>query len=413
MQKAVVVFVVIVLASSCGRPSRSGYPMVFTVGIENPLNVSRKDAPVLIPSSEIFEMHPEFNQTAFFVMDREAETASQFVEGQGIFLVIDSMTAKESRTLVIYYNKDGDAPKSYKKRTQAELSHKVGGEWKNREYIGGQFRNVDYIRVPPEHKDHSWFLRYEGPGWESDKVGYRFYLDQRNASDVFGKKTTDMVLMGVGQDGFDSYHNIQPWGMDVMKVGKSLGIGSIGRWVDTTAMRVEKTDSVTCRINENGNLYSEITTRYLGWKTPIDTIDLRWEVSIHAGTRWTRNSATTDRVGGTICTGIVKDEKAKLFKGEGSDSSYAYLATYGKQSLNNDNLGLALIFDPESFAGYKEDAFSNIVLLEGNGSFEYYFAAAWELEPNGITNEADFIKYVERSARELANPVVVTLKEPR
>ena len=124
------------------------------------------------------------------------------------------------------------------------------GKFENREYIGGAFKNVDFLRVPPEHKDHSWFIRYEGPGWESDKVGYRFYLDQRNATDVFGKKIPDMVLQNVGLDGFDSYHNLQPWGMDVMKVGKSLGVGSIGSVVNGGAVRVEKTDSVNCRIVE-------------------------------------------------------------------------------------------------------------------------------------------------------------------
>ncbi len=33
-----------------------------------------------------------------------------------------------------------------------------------------------------------------------------------------------------------------------------------------------------------------------------------------------------------------------------------------------------------------------------------------EQEPNGIKNEADFIKWVEKSARELANPVTVDVK---
>ncbi len=63
---------------------------------------------------------------------------------------------------------------------------------------------ANILRVPPEHKDHSWFIRYEGPEWESDKVGYRFYLDQRNVIDVFGIFTSDVVLHNAGLDGFDS-----------------------------------------------------------------------------------------------------------------------------------------------------------------------------------------------------------------
>ena len=85
------------------------------------------------------------------------------------------------------------------------------------------------LRVPPEHTDHSWFIRYEGPGWESDLVGYRFYLDWRNATDIFGKKDHRYgACKDVGQDGFDSYHEPADWGMDVLKVGESLGIGALG-----------------------------------------------------------------------------------------------------------------------------------------------------------------------------------------
>ena len=100
-------------------------------------------------------------------------------------------------------------------KTYAELSIKEGGHWEGREYIDGTFKNVTELKVPAEHTDHSWFIRYEGPGWESSKVGYRMYLDWRNAIDIFGKVTDTMVLSKVGLDGFDSYHEKQSWGQDI------------------------------------------------------------------------------------------------------------------------------------------------------------------------------------------------------
>jgi hypothetical protein len=81
--------------------------------------------------------------------------------------------------------------------------------------------------LPGSFKDHSYYIKYEGAGWESDKVAYRFYLDQRNALDAFGKKTPGIILPAVGVDGYDNYHKMAVWGMDDMEVGKSLGIGSI------------------------------------------------------------------------------------------------------------------------------------------------------------------------------------------
>lgn len=414
MRKPFILFLIPAILTGCRPSQRDDLSNTFSVEVFNPSAESRKNIPLFIPLDSLQAKHADFNPNAFYIVDREAEIASQFNSSehdvQGIFVVIDSLRGNERRNLSVYFSKQGNIKRNYTKKTQAELSHRVGGEWRGREYAGGHFQNVDYLRVPPEHKDHSYFIRYEGPGWESDKVGYRFYLDQRNATDVFGKKTSDMVLMGVGQDGFDSYHNMQSWGMDVMKVGKSLGIGSIGKWVDTSAVRVEKTDSITSRILENGNIYSAIQTKYYGWKAGNDTINVDSRLSIYSGTRWTQYKIGTGKET-QVATGLVKDKTAKLIKDSGNETSFGYMLTYGKQSLNNDKLGIAVIFDSKDFAAFKEDAFSHVVELNArNGSVQYYFAAAWELEKEGITSEEQFINYVKRAARELAKPVEISIK---
>ncbi|HET9052565.1 MAG TPA: DUF4861 family protein, partial [Cyclobacteriaceae bacterium] len=211
-----------VLTLSC-TAQRDVYTESFSVTVTNPLDAERTGVMVYIPVNET----PEgFNANAFVVMDKKSEIPSQFnaldKDYTGIVVVLDKLNASEAKKLTVRYAKTGSVKHNYPKRTQAELSHKINGEWKEREYIGGEFQNENYLRVPSEHKDHSWFIRYEGPGWESDQVGYRMYLDQRNAVDVFGKLVSEPVLQKVGQDGFDSYHELQPWGMDVLKVAKSL-----------------------------------------------------------------------------------------------------------------------------------------------------------------------------------------------
>ena len=98
-----------------------------------------------------------------------------------------------------------------------------------------------------------------------------------------------MVLQGVGQDGFDSYHEMSDWGMDVLKVGESLGIGSIGMWHDNKVHRVSQTDSVTCEIVLNGAVESLIRTKYFGWKVGDGNFNLNSELSIFAGSRMTKH----------------------------------------------------------------------------------------------------------------------------
>jgi hypothetical protein len=382
--------------------------------VENPADVSREATLVIVSKDDLQRVAKDFNNENFSVWNGQNEIPSQFNKTgtPGVYFVLENLKAKEKRQLTIRYATTGETKHDYPKRTQAELSHKTGGKFINREYAGGSFKNVDYLRVPPEHKDHSWFIRYEGPGWESDKVGYRFYLDQRNATDVFGKITPEMVLQNVGQDGFDSYHELQPWGMDVMKVGKSLGLGSIGTLIGNSVSRVEVTDSVTCRILENGAVYSALETRYLGWKIGERKVDVQSVISIHGGTRLTKQELTLKGDPENICTGIVKDKAAPLIIEKGNAKKYGYLATWGKQSLNGDELGLAVFFSPDCYSAFTEDEFSHVVKLKpSHGKLTYYFMAAWVKEPNGIKTEESFRAHLENIATVLASPVKVTIQK--
>lgn len=408
-------FLAALFLAGCATPEEKEFPNSFTVVVSNPMDESRSAVMVSLPLADISAKAPDFNSEAFIVMDGKSEIPSQLnaheLEEQGIVFVLDSLGAKESRKITVRYNPEGVSLRNYPKRTQAELAHKVNGSWKDREYMGGEFVNVNYLRVPAEHKDHSWFIRYEGPGWESDKVGYRFYLDQRNAVDVFGKTVTEPVLHKVGLDGFDSYHEMQDWGMDVMKVGKTLGLGSIGMLVDGSAVRVEATDSLISQILENGVVYSSILTDYYGWKTKVDTLNLSSKLTIHAGARLTHQLLALSGDNDKLCTGIVKDEKATLETVDATPTSFAFAATFGPQSLHNDNLGLAVLCAPAYFSGFAEDELSHIMKLKSSGGkLDYYLLAAWELEPGGIKTEDAFIAYVKKVARELAQPVAVSIK---
>lgn len=390
-------------------------PGTIQVEVTNPIDRERSNVFVRIPPDDLSKAARDFNKNAFAVFIGDEEIPSQYNEppiaSDGIVLVLDRMKGKETVTLTIRYSTTGGYKGKYRKRTQAELSRKTGGEFVNREYVGGKFENVNYLRVPKEHKDHSWFIRYEGPGWESDKVAYRFYLDQRNATDAFGKRTKDMVLQNVGQDGFDSYHEMQPWGMDIMKVGKSLGVGSIGYNHNGNVTRVEKTDSVTCEITKDGEIYSEIETTYYGWALGPEKVNLVSTISIHAGARQTFQQIRIQGALDRISTGIVKDAKAELKVVDGDQTKFGYLATYGRQSLNEDDLGLAVLFSTSAIIGFTEDKESHVVDLRVDGGrAEYYFLAAWSGEPDGINSKEAFERYVETLAQELANPVTVQVR---
>ncbi|MCB0570499.1 MAG: DUF4861 domain-containing protein [Phaeodactylibacter sp.] len=328
-------------------------------------------------------------------------------DGPVVAVFTINLGPNETKTIWVEPLAEGQVVPEFKKRTQAELSYKVGGHWEDREYKDGSFQNTDYLRVPPEHTDHSWFIRYEGPGWESDKVGYRFYLDWRNATDIFGKKTGEMVLQDVGQDGFDSYHEPSGWGQDILKVGESLGIGSLAFWDGEKAARVAQTDSIICSIPVNGPVLSEVKTLYYGWDTGSQKTDVTSRLSIAAGSRLTRHDVMMSNPLPNLCTGIVRLEETTLLHDDGG-KEWGYLATWGKQSLAGDNLGMAVLFRTGQLIQTTEDEHSHVAVLRPDGNtLTYYFLAAWEQEPGGISSEEAFVDYLNKEISALSTPPVV------
>lgn len=316
----------------------------------------------------------------------------------------DKKEVKTETETVVVEKEVEETPKTY-----AEISIAQGGEWKDgsrghKEYSDGKsFKNVSSLKVPDQHTDHSWYIRYEGPGWESNKVGYRLYLDWRNAIDIFGKKTDTMVLSQVGQDGFDSYHEPQSWGQDILKVKNGLGIGSIGRKVNNDVLHFNEVDSTFANV-ENLKNSSVVNVDYYGWKTGEEKIDLKSTLSIGENARYTKHTVQTSKAVTGIVTGIVNHD-VNYFHKVSDNKKWAYMATYGVQTLVPDKLGMAIFYQVDTTTGDISKGKDDYLLefKPTTSAVSFYFLGAWEQEKDGIKTEADFITYLDNMLVELNN----------
>lgn len=378
--------------------------------VENPLDFSRQHSLIHIKQENLQSDTEGQNSWKVFVGEDEIPSQWNATEpALGLVFVLPEIEGGQKLDIEIR-KVPGLSTSIYTKRTQAELSHKFGGEFKGREYLGGHFENVDSLHVPSEHTDHSWFIRYEGPGWESDLVGYRFYLDWRNGIDVFGKKVNTPVLQDVGQGDFDSYHEPADWGMDILKVGKTLGLGSIATWENGKARRVDVTDSLYAEITGNGPVYSSVLTKYYGWDLHSGKTDIRSMISIHSGTRLSRMDLISTSDIPNFATGLIKDDKSEVLRSDNS-LAYSYLATYGRQSLADDNLGIAIIYPTSQLTLQTEDGLSHVLVFDsGTKKLSYYFLAAWEQEPKGIKDKDEFEEYLDKEIMKLSNPLKINIK---
>ena len=280
-------------------------------------------------------------------------------------------------------------------KTYAEISLKEGGKWEGRKYVGGTFKNVQSLKLAPEHTDHSFDIRYEGPGWESNKIGYRLYLDWRNAIDIFGKKTEAMVLQQVGQEGFDSYHEMQDWGSDILKAGKGIGIGSIDRYLNNERLHFYTVASTKATIQNKSN-ESGVKINYYGWETASDKIDFTSELTIKPNQRYTKHTFQASKEIKGICTGIVKQKNTVFLKKESANKKWAYIATYGKQSLVPDNLGMAIFYEISTVESLVDAEFDYLLVFKpSTKSNAFYLLGAWEQEKDGIKSKEEFVKYLD------------------
>ena len=290
---------------------------------------------------------------------------------------------------------------SSQSKTYAEVSVKEGGKWEGRKYIGGTFKNVQRLKLATEHTDHSFDIRYEGPGWESNKIGYRLYLDWRNAIDIFGKKTEKIVLPQVGQDGFDSYHEMSDWGADILKAGKGIGIGSIDRYLNKERLHFYEVDSTIATV-VNTPKNSAVKVQYYGWKTASDKIDFTSELTIQPNQRYTQHTIHPSKAIDGICTGIVKQKNTELLQKESQNKKWAYIATYGSQSLVPDQLGMAIFYQTNSVENIVDAEFDHLLVFKPTTKVvDFYFLGAWEQESNGIKSKQAFVKYLDERLNEL------------
>lgn len=281
-------------------------------------------------------------------------------------------------------------------KTYAEISAKTDGKWEGRKYIGGTvFKNVDRLKLAPEHTDHSFDIRYEGPGWESNKVGYRLYLDWRNAIDIFGKKTSEMILPKVGQDNFDSYHEMSDWGADILKAGKGIGIGSIDRYLNNEKLHFREVDSTIAAVANKTN-ESVVKVNYYGWKTASDKIDFVSVLTIKPDQLYTKHAIKASKEIKGICTGIVKQKNTETFKKESKNKKWAYLATYGTQSLVPDKLGMAIFYEVKTIENLADTDLDYLLVFKpSRKENSFYLLGAWEQQKDGIKSQEEFVKYLD------------------
>lgn len=279
------------------------------------------------------------------------------------------------------------------------------------------------------------FQRYQtdGPSWENDKIGFRDYLDGRNAKDLFGKKAPFMSPenVGINNEGAveDNYHVMADWGRDILAVGNSVGIGGyalmagdelmrLGVTVDDSVNNVEKT---TFRIMAEGPVRSVLSYHFENWHPDGRSYHVDETTSIWPGMYAYQNSVTFSGLKGdeNLMIGLVSINNQNPLEELKVNDQWVVLLTHDMQTYDRQWwLGLALIVPRDLYLGYTEapktGQLSNTFLAklkaENDKPVTYYAAAGWELSDEGFKDPVYFRNYLENLVKQLSAGVEVAVR---
>jgi hypothetical protein len=261
-------------------------------------------------------------------------------------------------------------------------------------------------------------FQMEGAAWENDLVGFRNYMDQRNGMDIFGKTTLKMVLQDVGHKGGPSYHEADEWGMDVLKVGTSLGAGSIAYMFRDSLYRVGDSGKGSYNIVFQGPLRSRFRLDYTDWKVGEEVVNVSHQIQIVAG-RHCYGSLVT--YSGTeesmaLVPGIVNMKSDSLHVIELNDQ-YTALLTHDNQSEDGSLLTMVLLV-PSTYLIETGTCWD-----EGEGIIQSYYASLdaapeqaqlyrfysfWEKENPSWSSLAEIKNYLLTEAERLSQSLIYT-----
>lgn len=341
-----------------------------------------------------------------------------------LFFVVD-LSKNVSKTLSLKWL---DKPLQFPKRTSARF----GKRSSDTTAVQPATEETLTARELPKSLGYQQY-QTDGPSWENDKVGFRHYLDGRNAKDLFGKKTSQMSpeTVGINKDGAveDNYHVMEAWGRDILAVGNSIGLGGFGlvKGEDLMRLGVTVNDSVNnvgnthFRILAEGPVRSILNYEYRDWETKSGTYGAVENTSIWPGMYAYKNSVLFSGLQGDeeMVVGLVNiNAQNQLQELQGNDR-FVVLYTHDQQTYDRQWwLGMALILPRDRYLGYmeapREGPLSQTYLARlkasSNEAVEYYAVGCWELSDEKFRDPTYFTQYLQELADTLAAEVKVDIK---
>ena len=329
---------IVLLGISCKKEPAaaempSGLEKSFTVTLTNPLEAALPNQAVVIPVADVASAAADFNplNCEFSVAGTAVPYQADDLDGDGkpdeLAFVLD--LAPGATVIDGRYAPAGARPNPFPAATYARLA---------------------------------WEAVNANIGWESNSAAYRFYWGQLEA---FGKLDKTLIMSLFTAD--YGYHNMQPWGMDILHVGAASGLGGINIWegenrISTVNPAGKGSNQYERRVIAAGPVRAVARVDITGIGPAPAQYTVRLLMSAFHNNTWSRQDVIiTSSAGGDI---VYSPGLEKLPKETAAmDMDRGFVSTWGEGAPGAGEVGLAVLFSPAEFAGYAENDLDRYVKL--------------------------------------------------
>jgi unsaturated chondroitin disaccharide hydrolase len=395
------------------------------IAVTNPTAAPRPNADVVISVAEIRKVVGDFAPGLVVVTATDAKT----VEEDDLVLQTEELPAQVD-------DLDGDG-------VGDELAFQINLLPHQTRIVTisyGDQKRISLLRSDYSQRTNAMFSRkFEGLGWESDRIAFRLYFDARNAIDIYAKRRPVLQLALYASPGY-GYHDESPLGRDIFQVGGSLGIGSVGAMVDGKLVKAAEVKDRKWRIVSVGPVRSIVEVEYDGWNVGVGIITLRSRIIQWAGERGFWHTIKGDpAIALPFVTGVpLVNSIPSLTSRDHSNARASWVASWGQQVLApgakatnflaGENLGLAVVTVMPQ-ATFEDDSLNHFLKFNlQDGTASWYAMAAWDQEgsnrlasltedkddaarqtivlpPDSIRIQEEFVSALNDQAERMSNPV--------
>lgn len=233
---------------------------------------------------------------------------------------------------------------------------------------------------------------HHGPAVETQWYGLRIYFNKSGAIDVYSKAIPRQELKE--KKWYPSIKDqINGWGADYYKVGKTLGLGGIQLWDGEKVISLHPVSKRTAEVSKNEDSSTmEMLSENIPYKGK--TVDVLVRVTVFSDKReaqveaFSKNGEPVQFV-----TGINYHKGVKVLKAEN------YISTWGIHpedvAAEKAEVGAAILFNKNDFEKQLDDGKQVMLISKPAMTLKTWITSANTRE-NEINNSKKFIEYLNK-----------------